>query len=683
MVASGHRFLASLARSMRPPRLRTMRQFAEQEIVLTTGPYRGSRFKCERNPYAGLLLEAFDSGRWRRRIVTGPSQSGKTLVGCVIPILYHLFEICETVILGAPTSTIAMDKWKMDLLPAIRASRYAHLLPTKGAGSQGGEIEMIEFGNGAVLRVMTAGGDDQSRANFTSRILCVTETEGFDEVGESSREADKFAQLEARTNAFADRAITYAECTVSNETGRTWREYTGGTASKILMRCPHCAAFVTPDREHLVNWRGVETEIDAKRAARLACPSCGVMWSEEDRAAAMRAATVIHRGQTIVNGMIEGGAADTETLGFRWTAANNLLVPMGEVGRKEWLAARATDEETANRELSQFYWATPPKTDGTGPGELATSDIVSRAGRLGRGEIPETASALIIGVDVGKWVCHWVATAFTRQADGAVNPHVVDYGRFDVPTADMKEEDAIRVALRNFRDGIARELFLKLKPVTPGVFPLRLGVVDAGYKQDIAMAFAGESAATAAAPWGWAAAKGQGLRQYGQGGERPPGSVKLAAGDAWEAWQFPDRTAQLIEHRSDHWKGFVHAALSTPLGASGCMSLFAASNPGEHLTLARHLLAEKATEEWVAGKGMVRRWVAKSRQNHFLDALAYTCLGASLAGVLIPAAVQQAETQVPQPEPVAVARPVETRAPVRQERESSFLPERPRRGWLG
>jgi hypothetical protein len=606
----------------------------------------------------------------------------------VIPILYHLFEIAETVILAAPTTPIAMDKWKRDLLPAIRSSRYAHLLPTKGAGSGGGEFEEIEFGNGAVLRIMTAGGDDQARSNYTTRIVCVTETEGFDEVGESSREADKFAQIEARSNAFGDRAITYAECTVSNETGRTWTEYTGGTASQILMRCPHCRSLVRPEREHLVGWKGVETDVEAKQSARLCCPGCGVMWSELDREAAMRGATVIHRGQTLKDGEIQGKPAETETLGFRWTAANNLLVPIGVVGRKEWLAARAPDEETANRELSQFFWATPPKADGAGnAGGLETADIVSRAGRLGRGEIPETASALIIGVDVGKWVCHWVATAFTRQSDGAVNPHVVDYGRFDVPTADMKEEDAIRVALRNFRDGLARELFLKLKAVVPGTFPVRLGVVDAGYKQDIAMAFAGESAATEQMPWGWAAAKGQGVRQYGQGGERPPGSAKLAAGEAWEAWQFPDRTAQLIEHRADHWKGFVHTALSTPLGASGCMSLFAASNPGEHLTLARHLLAEKATEEFVPGKGMVRRWVAKSRQNHFLDALAYTCLGASLAGIVVPASVQQSEeaetsAAVPVPEPV---RPPEVKQANEstRERRDSFLPDRPRRGWLG
>ncbi len=640
--------LLDLCRTIRPPHLRTMLEFAESEIVLPTGPFKGSRFKASRNPYAALLFEAMGSGRWRRAFVTGPSQSGKTLAGFVIPVMYHLFEHGETVIMAAPTLRIATDKWRMDLLPAIKASRYRDLLPRKGEGSQGGEIESVEFQNGAVLRVMTGGGDDQSRANFTSRVLCVTETEGFDRVGESSREADQFAQLEARTNAFGSRARIYAECTVSNESGRTWREYLGGTGSKILAACPHCRAMVCPEREHLTGWRDAETELEAKSRGGLCCPECAAVWCEADRAAAMAGAVVMHRGQRLEGGRVVGEAAQTETLGFRWSAAHNLLVPIGEVARKEWLASRAPDEETAERELSQFFWATPPKTESS-RGTLAQMDIISRAGRLSRGEVPADASAVVVSVDVGKWVCHWTATAFSRQADGRVSPHVMDYGRFDVPTADLGEEAAILTALRQFRDTVAAELFGKSDRC------VRLGVVDGGYHQDIGLAFAAESP-------GWCCAKGQGVGQYGRGGKREPGAARVGGGEAWEAWQLPGRAAPLYEHQADHWKGFVHTSLGTPMGSPGCMSLFAAASPGEHMTLARHLLAEKSVEEFVPGKGMVRRWVAVSRQNHFLDALALSCLGASLARVLVPLSA-----------PVAAVAP----QPVPSERVSAWLPERP------
>ena len=78
-------------------RLRSMRAFAEEEIVIPGGPFAGRRFRCERQPYTRLWFDAVDSGIWPRCVATGPTQSGKTLSCFTIPLLYHLFEIGETV----------------------------------------------------------------------------------------------------------------------------------------------------------------------------------------------------------------------------------------------------------------------------------------------------------------------------------------------------------------------------------------------------------------------------------------------------------------------------------------------------------------------------------------------------------------------------------------------------------
>lgn len=118
----------------RAPRLRTMRQFAEQEIVTPDGPFEGRRFRCDRQPYTGLWLDAVDSGRWNRIVSTGPTQSGKTLCCFILPLLYHLFEIGETVICGLPDMDMAGDKWREDILPVIEQSRYRELLPRQGTG---------------------------------------------------------------------------------------------------------------------------------------------------------------------------------------------------------------------------------------------------------------------------------------------------------------------------------------------------------------------------------------------------------------------------------------------------------------------------------------------------------------------------------------------------------------------
>src|SRR5450432_2600087 len=85
--------LAWFLERAKAPRLRSMREFAEAEIVIPDGPFAGRRFRCSRQPYTGLWFDAVDSGHWQRCVATGPTQSGKTLSCFVIPLLYHLFEV--------------------------------------------------------------------------------------------------------------------------------------------------------------------------------------------------------------------------------------------------------------------------------------------------------------------------------------------------------------------------------------------------------------------------------------------------------------------------------------------------------------------------------------------------------------------------------------------------------------
>src|SRR5512138_894736 len=121
--------LRAMLSRCRVPKLRTMREFAEAEIVIPDGPYKGLRFSCRRQPYTRLLYDAIDSGLWNRFFITGPTQSGKSLSAWVVPIMYHLFEVGETVIAAVPKKEMSADKWREDLKPAIEASRYRDLLP--------------------------------------------------------------------------------------------------------------------------------------------------------------------------------------------------------------------------------------------------------------------------------------------------------------------------------------------------------------------------------------------------------------------------------------------------------------------------------------------------------------------------------------------------------------------------
>jgi phage terminase large subunit GpA-like protein len=541
--------------------------------------------------------------------------------------MYHLFEVGETVICGLPIADMAGDKWNEDLLPAIEASRYRDLLPTSGAGSKGGtsNLTAVRFKNGATLRFMTGGGGDKTRAGFTSRVLVITETDGMDESGGNSREADKITQLEGRTRAYGDRARTYMECTVSVEEGRTWREYTGGTQSRIAIRCPHCAAYVTPEREHLTGWQDAADILEAGEKARLVCPSCGQLWTEEDRGTANQSCVMVHRGQTVSSdGTVAGPIPRTNTLGFRWTAANNLLVKTAVIGQDEWKGSRASNQENAEKELRQFVWALPHQSQTIDLTALDAMTIVQRVDDMPRGQVPTGTRRITVGVDVGKWYCHWIAVAWLDNT----TPRVIDYGRLEVTSNDMAEDKAIILALRNFRDSVLKDGWES----DGGRRHCDLAFVDAGNWADVIYKFCAESG-----PKFWPS-KGFGTTQ-----RNPQKFVQRARtecvliGEGFQVIKLPatvdrPKPVLLVEVNADHWKSRIHSQLQTPVAHPGALLLFRPAVPAEHLSLAKHFTAEKKVEEFVAGRGVVTRWVAMNRNNHWLDSMALASVAFAATG---------------------------------------------------
>ena len=632
-----------------------MRQFAEAEIRLPNGQHEGRRFRVDRNPFTGHWFDEIDSGRWRRFVATGPTGSGKTLTAFIIPLMYHLFEVGETVLCGLPTDPLVNDKWRDEIRPAIEASNYRDLLPKSGQGSRGGEVTAVQFGNGATLRFMTGGGGDKARAAFHCRVLVVSEADGFDEVGGSSREADKLTQLERRTSSYGDRARVYLECTVSTEKGRTWREYTGGSRSRLALRCPQCRAFVTPEREHLVGCRGAEVKdvIAAGEQGRLICPACGVEWSEQDRTAANHDSLLVHKDQRVNDaGSVEGDVPRTRTLGFRWTAANNLLVNMRHIAEEEWAAAQDPNEENAEKKMRQFVWALPHVPDKVDLTALESQVIARRTAEFARGVVPADATHLTVGMDLGGYLCHWVAVAWRPGA----TPHVVDHGRWEVPREGRALELALMLALNSFREDVLLPgFYVGRLPQDPSEDVPRkrpdVSFIDYGWKgRESVVPFCLQAGV------GHFPVKGFGESQFTDTGSSK-GKV-VFAGDGYKVVLMPEGW-HLVDANSDAWKEWAHERLKTPVGKEGGLTLFlpSAGDPNVHLSFAKHLTAEKQVQEYVAGRGLVTKYERISKNNHFLDALSLACVAGHAAGVRLIEAVGPKHVTTPAPA-TSAGRPV-------------------------
>lgn len=602
-----------------------MREFAEQEIVIPDGPFEGRKFSCDRQPYTRLWFDAIDSGRWNRHAATGPVQSGKTLSAFIAPLMFHLFETGDNVVCGVPDKNVIADKWSKDILPAIKRSRYHDLLPTSGLGSKGGQTDSVTFKNGKTLRFMTGRGKDESRSAYTARVVVITEVDKMDVPSAASRETDPIRQLEARTKAYGSRKRIYLECTVSTDEGRIWTEYTGGTQSRIACRCPCCRDYVSPEREDF-SYGQAETEGQAERQAAFFCPSCGERWTDAQRLQANLEAVLVHRGQEIdADGQVHGDPPDVKTLGFRWSAANNLFVPPGEIGIEEF-RAKHREDESSDKGLLQFTWVRPYKPDREDLTGLRVADITARTvDGLPRGMVPADAWRLVFTVDVRKRELHWTFVAWRHDGSG----HVVEYGIEPVAGDTMAEEIAIRDALRKLRD---ERVKVGWKTAAGATVRPGLCLVDSGYKADVIYAFVAESGAA------WTATKGFGEETLRQGYSRPKstGATVEWIGEECHVSILPSG-ARLLEVNADHWKSHLHARLSTPIGLPGSLALFALGDGYTHDTFARHLTSERRVQEFVPDKGVVIKWVRERKANHWLDCGALACVGAHALGVkLVP-----------------------------------------------
>lgn len=604
---------------LEPPRLRTHREFAEQELVLADGPMKGLKFNAAFMPFMALVLTEFDLLNYHRFFGSGPTQGGKTLLFFIEPALYHLFEICENVILGAPVVELAQAIYSERLLPSIKASRYRAYLPSEGSGSRGGKADAIHFKHGPTLRFMGAGGGDHQRSSHPARVVILTELDKMDTPGKSSREADPVSQLEARTHAFGDSAIIYGECTMSTESGRIFREVEKlGTGSQPLFKCPMCSVPVSLSRKSFHGWETAEDSLAASEEAHFICPNCSAKWTESDRRTALRSPVLISRGQEISEeGQIMGDPPRTNTFGFRWTALASNLRTMSSIGAQMYAAEEAGDD-ASRRMVSQFIWAEPYSGELVDLSRVDVDTILRKMTRHERGEIPSTSKRLVLGIDVGSYVCWWTLYSFTADAQG----HVVDFGSIDVPQeAEGRSKGAVLAALRAFRDN-------HIMKGWAGKTPHRV-IVDSGWEPEVAYAFVKESGQGT-----YVAAKGFGSKS--RNGVFKAGTMKTKSRLIGNRWNISTQSngILLLQVDADYWKAQVHDGFGIPEGASGTMTIFKADKRNRGMRIfARQMTAEYREVDLTPGTTHGYRWVVASKQNHYLDCASMARCGADLLGI--------------------------------------------------
>jgi len=625
---------------------RPMRRFAEEEIVLPRdgGPHEGERFSCDFQPFTRLFFDAIDSGRWPRIAATGPTQTGKTLICHVIPICHGLFERGENVVDGIPDMNMAHDKWQQDFEPIIDASPFLRALrPVRGEGSKGGRVKSaIRFRNGATLRFMSAGSRDTGRAGFTARTLAATEIDNFPKRSEASQETDRVSQLEGRLRAtkLREKRI-FLECTVTTEAGRIWVEYQNGTASRIVVPCPLCKAWTTPEREHLKGWQEAESEWEAFDATRWHCPACNKPWTEAQREEMNHRAVLVHRGQEVTpDGRVVGDPPPVFTFGFRWNAFNNLFLSAGDVGLDEWSGRRSSEPEDAERKLCQQVHCIPYDSPEVDLAPFDPKDVAQRPPGCKRGIVPKGAVAVTVGVDTGKRQCDWTAIAWLSNGTG----HVIDYGEFPVDWQRLGTKAALVAALRKFA------VYCTWQREEGGEhMPASQVWIDSGYHEhtDAVYEFCRQANQALGLKPGqerFRPTKGHGACQRMLTRYSAPKATSSAVryiGREYHLSQIAAAKVLLVHVNADHWKLQTRERFSRPADEPGALVLFEAQ-PGEHDDFLKQLAAEEPKEIYEPGKGEIVVWVRVRRKNHKLDSTYQAVAAGDYVLVLLARARQRA-----------------------------------------
>lgn len=268
----------------------------------------------------------------------------------------------------------------------------------------------------------------------------------------------------------------------------------------------------------------------------------------------------------------------------------------------------------------------PPEeysAEGTG---ITAPIVANRVSGLDQGQLPANAASITVGIDLGKYRCHWVAVAWWKGAGGCV----IDYGVAEVTGTDTAidndaSEPHIYRALLDWREMMLEKRYMDAAGAERKIDCV---FVDSGTFTNAAYEFVRQVRAP------FHACKG--LANYRP---RSQSTDKIRAGDNMHAaWQ-ESQDLWLFDLNTDYWKNWVHERFLTPtfdednLLRRGGLSLYVPRGSQKHTSFAKHIVAEELVTEFREGKGSRTYWDVKHSNNHWLDALYYASAAGRYTGV--------------------------------------------------
>jgi len=252
--------------------------WAEANLVVPDGPFKGEKWKRENAPYLVPVLEALSPDDPCVEVtLRANSQIGKSLIG-IGWLGAMVDQFPAEAMLVSPTVNAARGFEKEKLKPALDASQVikSKIRPTKSRDADGSTQFYKKFPGGFI--VQTGANTSVDLSSKTVRYAWANELDRWP--ADVDNEGDPSALLDARQVAFhADgRYKRFNESTPTIKGASPIdAKYEDGTCETWQCCCPHCGA------EQELIWEGLRWEEGAPETACYVCQVNGCVIEEKHK----------------------------------------------------------------------------------------------------------------------------------------------------------------------------------------------------------------------------------------------------------------------------------------------------------------------------------------------------------------------------------------------------------------
>jgi phage terminase large subunit GpA-like protein len=265
------------ARWAPPPRLQVS-EFADRELIVTSGPLAGTRWRSDFAPYQPGIMNAFHEPGVQIVVVRSSSQVGKTSIVLAFCAYHVAHDPCSILVVLPTVQPMAEDFSKNRLDPLISASPILrNLFTTKRKKDSSNTILLKTFRGGAVA---IAGAN--SAASLAARpVRCLNLDEVDRYPAELKGEGATISVAMKRTQSFGSRRriLMTSTPTLVGAPIDVW--YRRGDQREFRVPCPKCGQPFT------FMWKHVRWSDEDPSTARMHCPSCDYGMDDGERLASL------------------------------------------------------------------------------------------------------------------------------------------------------------------------------------------------------------------------------------------------------------------------------------------------------------------------------------------------------------------------------------------------------------